>query len=246
MNPNMIRRKTLELAVEHGNGHIASAFSIVEILVALYDNVLTKDDKFILSKGHGCLSFYVVLREKGFNPTISGHPDIDVKNGIECTTGSLGHGLPVAVGMALAKKLKKEKGTIYVLLGDGESQEGTTWESLAIASHHKLGNLVVIVDKNNLQALGETRSILSLNSLREKVISFGCHSIRCNGHDVEKIGSALRDKCSSHNSLFVDFPKVVIADTVKGKGVSFMENRAEWHHRIPDERQLKLAYGELA
>jgi len=238
MIPNEIRRKTLDLAVEQCNGHIASAFSMVEILIALYDEVLTSDDKFILSKGHGCLSFYVVLREKGFNPTISGHPDIDVANGIECTTGSLGHGLPVGVGMALAKKLKGEKGTIYVLMGDGECQEGTTWESLLIASHHKLNNLVVIVDQNRLQALDRVEDILSLGELFKKFHSFGCYLTQCDGHNIDDIKK-------SFDARYESCPKVVIAHTVKGKGVSFMEDRAEWHNRSPNKKQLKQAYEEL-
>ncbi|KKK81863.1 hypothetical protein LCGC14_2809120, partial [marine sediment metagenome] len=145
--PKEIRREILEMAMETGINHIASSLSVVEILCVLF-SIAGDNDKIILSKGHGCLGYYILLQEKGYNPPLKAHPDIDIKNGIECTTGSLGHGLPIAVGMALAKKIKKEEGNIYVLMGDGECQEGTTWESLLIAHQHKLDNLFLFVDYN--------------------------------------------------------------------------------------------------
>jgi len=232
-----IRMEALDLAIESGNGHLASAFSIVEILIAL-EETLKERDRFILSKGHGCLSFYVWLRRRGFNPTISGHPDIQTSEGIECTTGSLGHGLPIGVGMAFAKKLKAEEGNIYVLMGDGEMQEGTTWESLLLASHHKLDNLTVIVDCNGLQSLGKTDDILSLGNLPDKLTAFGCFVVEADGHNVEDIGLALR--------YITLKPKVIIAHTTKGKGISFMEDNPVWHNRLPEGEQLVKAYKELA
>ena len=185
-----LRRETFDLAIEHNAGHLASAFSIIEILIAL-DEVLKEHDKFILSKGHGCLSFYIALRHKGFNPIISEHPDIQVEQGIECTTGSLGHGLPIGLGMAFAKKFKKDDGRIYVLMSDGECQEGTTWESLLLASHHKLDNLVSIVDHNKLQALGRIEEILSLGNLMDKFTAFGCDVSEVDGHSPTEIIKAL-------------------------------------------------------
>ncbi len=231
-----IRRETLDLAMETGEEHLASAFSTVEILLAL-DEVLKEHDKFILSKGHGCLSFYIMLRQKGFNPTISGHPDIEVSQGIECTTGSLGHGLPIGVGMAFAKKFKKEEGRVYVLMSDGECQEGTTWESLSLASHHKLDNLTMIIDHNKLQALGRIDDILSLGDLNNKFAAFGCYVSEVDGHYPPEIIESLERE--------VNKPKIIIAHTIKGKGLSFAENNPIWHNRLPEGEQLKQAYKEL-
>ena len=231
-----IRKETLDLAVEIGGGHLAPAFSMVEILVAL-DSVLQKQDRFILSKGHGCLSFYIFLRQRGYNPTISEHPDIEIDQGVECTTGSLGHGLPIGVGMAFARKFKKEDGTIYVLMSDGECQEGTTWESLLLASHHKLDNLRIIIDHNKLQALDRIETILSLADLKNKFMAFNCDVTEVDGHMPEKIIEALQKKSNK--------PGIIIAHTVKGKGMSFAENDPIWHNRLPAGEQLKQAYREL-
>ena len=232
-----LRKETLDLAMEIECGHLAPAFSMVEILVAL-ETVLNKDDKFILSKGHGCLSFYIALRQRGFAPIISEHPDIQVEQGIECTTGSLGHGLPIGVGMAFAKKFKKEAGTVYVLMGDGECQEGTTWESLLLASHHKLTNLTIIIDYNKLQALGSIEGILSLENLNDKFSAFGSYVLEVDGHCFPEIIDALNKE--------VNKPRVIIAHTIKGKGMSFAENIPGWHTRLPEGEQLKQAYRELA
>jgi transketolase len=232
-----IRRETLDLAVEINAGHLAPAFSIVEILIAL-DEVLHKPDKFILSKGHGCLSFYILLRQKGLQPSLSEHPDMDVAQGIECTTGSLGHGLPMGVGMAFARKLKKEAGRIYVLMSDGECQEGTTWESLLLASHHRLDNLTAIIDHNKLQALGRIEDILSLGNLRDKFAAFGWHVSEVDGHNTSEIIEALKIEANQ--------PRIIIAHTVKGKGFSSAENNPIWHNRLPEGEQRQQAYRELA
>ena len=179
-----------------------------------------------------------MLRERGYNPKIQGHPDLDEQNRIFCTTGSLGHGFPLAVGMAIARKLKNQKGRIYVLIGDGECQEGTTWESSLIASHHKLDNLVVIVDYNKLQALDATENILSLGNLRNKFEAFGFNVIEVDGHDINAITEALKTELQN-------IPLLIIANTIKGKGVSFMENNPIWHGRRPTQERLQQAYEEL-
>ena len=235
--PREIRREILELAMETGINHIASSLSIVEILYVLF-SITGENDKIILSKGHGCLGYYILLREKGYNPPLKAHPDIDIENGIECTTGSLGHGLPIGVGMAIAKKLKEEEGTIYVIVGDGECQEGTTWESAMIASHNKLDNLCIIVDRNGLQALCCTENATSLGSLVGKFSAFGFNASVENGHNIGQLEHAICARSSE--------PKAIIAHTVKGKGISFMENNAIFHARLPNSEELKIAHKELA
>lgn len=233
-----LRRDVLDLSVKMGDGHLGGSFSEIEILISLYDNILKSEDKFILSKGHCCYPLYVLLREQGYSPKISGHPDIDEKNGIWCTTGSLGHGLPIGVGMALARKKQNKKGQIYVLMGDGECQEGTIWESSLIASKYKLNNLTAIIDRNKLQALGETEKILPLNNLKNKFESFGWYTSEVNGHDISKLTKILGERVSKA-------PHMVIANTIKGKGVSYMENNPEWHGRRITFERVKQAYEEL-
>lgn len=232
------RRKILQLAAESNEGHIASAFSIVETLIAINQFFNQTQDRLILSKGHACLSLYIHLMQQGYHPKITGHPDIDRENGVSCTTGSLGHGLPIATGMALAMKLKDLAGNVYVIMGDGECNEGTLWESLLIATHHNLSNLTIIIDNNRLQAIDLTRNILSMNSLRDKFLAFNCATYEVDGHSVEDISKLLMIPQSTT-------PKIIIAHTIKGKGLSFMENRAEWHNRIPNSKQMKRADREL-
>lgn len=235
-----IRKKILEMAINHNDGHIASAYSGVEILTCLYENIMVNEDKFILSKGHGCLVLYAILVHKGFCPKYSGHPDIDEKNGIFCTTGSLGHGLPIAVGMAIARKYLKKNSHIFVMLGDGECQEGTTWESLNLAKHFKLDNLTIIIDNNKLQALDSIKKIISEDNLYEKFKVFGCNVFEIEGHNYDDILNSL-----SSSTIKKDMPRAIIADTIKGKGLSFMEGKPEWHSRIPEGELLKRAYEEL-
>jgi len=233
-----LRKETLDLSMKTGEGHLGGSYSTIETLISLYDEVLKPQDTFILSKGHVCYPYYILLQEQGYNPKISGHPDIDVENGIPCTTGSLGHGLPIGIGMALAGKVKKEKGDIYVLMGDGECQEGTIWESALIAPHHKLDNLIGIVDRNDLQALDNTENILSLGNLGKKFREFGWHVSEIDGHNFNEIIPALKYR-------EIGKPHMIIANTVKGKGVSYMENNPKWHVRLPNEDELKQAYREL-
>ncbi len=235
---NELRRKVLELGIEIGEAHFGGSFSEIEILISLYNKILEPEDKFILSKGHACYPLYILLKEKGYNPKISAHPDLDIENGIYATTGSLGHGLPMGVGMALARKLKNKLGRIYVLISDGECQEGTTWESAQIAAHHKLDNLTVIVDHNKLQALQKIEGVQSLGDLKNKFEVFGWQTIEINGHNFQEILNALLNKSFGR-------PQIIIAHTIKGKGISYMENDPKWHTRLPTEEELKQAYEEL-
>lgn len=232
-----LRRKVLDLSIKEGEAHLGGSFSEIEILISLYDKILQPEDKFILSKGHASTPFYLLLREKGYNPIIQTHPDLDEKNGIYATTGSLGHGLPIAAGMALARKMRNKQGKIYVLLGDGECQEGAIWETADIACHYQLDNLVAIVDNNKLQALSEIKDISSI-FLESKFKAFGWYTEEIDGHDFKKIIPALQ-------RTQLGKPRMIIADTIKGKGISYMENIPKWHTGIPNEEELKNAYEEL-
>jgi len=236
----ILRNEIIKISSETGIGHLSGSFSVVEILVALYLERSKENDKIILSKGHGCLGLYPLLREKGFNPVVKAHPDIDEEHGIACTTGSLGHGLPIAVGMAFAKKYKKEEGHIFVILGDGECQEGTIWESLNLARKFKLDNLTIIVDYNKLQALDSVKETIGETNLKGKFESFGCNTFEIDGHDFEAIL-----KSTAAKSIKVNLPRAIIAHTIKGKGVSFMENKAEWHTRLMNDDEMRKAYDEL-
>jgi len=256
-----IRRTVLEMVFRTESPHIGSSFSIVEILVALYFKVLnispdsTFDparDRFILSKGHACLALYAILAERGFiskddldgfainGGTFEQHPNIDLIRGIEVSTGSLGHGLSIATGMALAGKAEGSEYKVYALLSDGELNEGSVWEAIMFAGHHELSNLVALVDYNKIQALGFTRDILNLEPLTEKWRCFGWDVQEIDGHSFAEIFSAL------DSSSFSKKPKVIILNTVKGKGVSFMENQLLWHYRSPDQEEYKRAIEELS
>lgn len=232
-----LRRKVLELSLEKGEAHLGGSFSIIEILISLYDKVLTDEDKFILSKGHSCFPLYLLLREKGYNPKITTHPDIDIENGISCTTGSLGHGLPIGAGMAFARKFQKKSGKIYVLMGDGECQEGTLYETIPLASKYELNNLTIIIDNNKLQALDKIEEVSPIN-LKEVFAVLGGEVYEINGHSFPEIISTLELKNYKK-------PKIIIANTVKGKGLSYMENDPKWHTRLPNPEELKQAYEEL-
>ncbi len=232
-----LRKKVLDLSLDSGLAHLAGSFSMIELLVSIYDHILKEEDKFILSKGHACLPYYAILRERGYNPQLHGHPELDPENGIHCTTGSLGHGLPIAVGMAMARKFKKQNGRIYVMMSDGECQEGTTWESSLIASRFKLDNLTAIVDNNKIQATDWVYKILPLGDLRKKFESFGWYVVEINGHDFNEIIPALRETPKTNY--------MIIANTKKGKGVSYIENNPEWHAKKPTQERLAKAYEEL-
>jgi len=257
-----IRKQTLDMVHRTGSGHIGTALSIVEILVALYFKCLnvypedperTDRDRFILSKGHGCASLYATLTQKGFlsmevldgyaldGGTLEQHPTRDVNKGIEVSTGSLGHGLSIGCGMALSAKHDESKHRIFALMSDGEMDEGSVWEAVMFASHHKLDNLIAIVDYNKLQALGKTNEVLNLEPLAQKWDSFGWATQEIDGHNFEQIISTLGKIPFEQNK-----PSVIIAHTVKGKGISFMENKVLWHYRCPDEAEYTKALKELS
>lgn len=233
-----IRKLIIKAAYNAGHGHIPSAMSIVEIIVAIHD-VKNKDDVFILSKGHGCLAYYSYLCYKGKiklnnllnfgkkNSILGGHPDKNKIKDVYASTGSLGHGLPIAIGTALAKKIKKQPGKVFCLIGDGESNEGSIWESFNIAKNLNLNNLVCIIDNNKSQI----RSLPSTN-LYQKLSSFGWGVQEINGHDLEE----LKFNCI----LTSEKPQVIIANTIKGKGIKEIEdNMFAWHHRAPNEEEYK-------
>ena len=234
-----LRRETFELSLANGGYHFGGCFSPIEIIVALFYNVLSAQDKFILSKGHACWPLYAILRERGFNPKLEGHPSRDPANGIDCTTGSEGHGLPMGLGMALARKLTDAPGQIYVLMGDGECQEGTTWEALLTAAHRKLNNVTAIVDNNGIQGSGFVNDILPIVALARTAEAAGWCVSSINGHDFGEIIPALTLRCAPR-------PHLIVARTVKGKGVSYMENKPEWHAKFPDAAQQAKARKELA
>ena len=232
-----VRRDLIKLSKANGGYHYGGSFSCVEILIALFDNVLSDIDTFILSKGHACWGYYILLKEMGYNPKLEGHPTRDPHNGIPCTTGSMGHGLPTGIGIAMAKKIKGEAGKVYVLVGDGECQEGTTWESLLIAGYHELENLIVIVDNNKIQGSGRTEDVISVSNLRVVSSSCGWGASEMDGHNIEVMVNKL--------NLISPIPRFIIANTIKGKGVSFMENKSEWHSKWLDDEHEKLAMEEL-
>lgn len=233
-----LRLGVIDLAYRRNEGHIGGALSMMDIMTYLFYFNMKINDKFILSKGHACLPYFLILKDKGYNPKIAGHPERDISNGIEITSGSLGHGLPLAAGMALSRKIKGENGNIIVIMSDAECQEGTTWESLLISSHHNLNNLIIIIDYNNLQTLGKTSEILSLGDFETICKGIGLDVVRINGHSFKEIDYAFsREKKNK--------PRLIIADTIKGKGVSFMENVPMWHTKIPDTEQLKKVMDEL-
>jgi transketolase len=237
-------------------GHIGSTMSLVEILRVLYDDVMTYDpkeprgatrDRLILSKGHGCIALYVMLADKGFFPEeelatfcryssiLGGHPEYGHVPGVEASTGSLGHGLAIGVGMAYAGRLQGLTHRIFVIVGDGEIDEGSIWESALAAGHHKLSNLTVIVDYNKLQSFGAVAGIWDLEPMAAKWEAFGFECVEVDGHDVDQLKAALARPSPEGK------PRAVVAHTVKGRGVAFAEGNPSWHHKAslkPDDIAL--------
>ena len=244
-----IRKSILRVSSSSKTSHVGSALSCVDIIMVLYKYFIKKNNIFILSKGHACLAYYCVLEKFGFisskilksygknNSILMSHVSHKVP-GVEFSTGSLGHGLPFATGRALAEKIDKTNNNIYVLISDGELNEGTTWESLLFASFHKLDNLFVVIDYNKIQSLDLTENILKLEPLNKKFKSFNCNVLNIDGHSIEQIYRSLSKKNKNK-------PCIIIANTIKGKGVSYMENKIEWHYKYPDKNKLKLAIKEL-
>ncbi len=253
-----LRKKIVDMICKGKEGHIPSSFSIIDILNYLYEKVLTYDssnpkwskrDYFILSKGHGAATLYIILRKFGFidddiinlysqvDGILGGHPDVTKVPGVEASTGSLGHGFPISAGLALGLKIQNMKNRVFCLLGDGECNEGTIWETAMVAKNLQLGNLVAIVDFN-----GSAAQILPVDPFRKKWEAFGWETYEIDGHNLQEIDSVF-------SNLKYDIkgnPKVIIAHTLKGKGVSFIEGHGKWHHRIPNEEELNRIFLELA
>jgi transketolase len=244
-----IRTNILNFTYKAKSSHIGSSLSIVEILAVLYNRVLKKKDRFILSKGHAALALYCTLFEFkiisqktlntfGSNNTLlMNHVSHKVK-GVEFSTGSLGHGLPVAVGKALKFKINKESNKVFVLLSDGEMNEGTTWESLMFASHHNLDNLNIIIDYNKIQSMDFVKKVINIEPLKSKLLAFGCNVYEVNGHNTIELNKLLTKKNKKK-------PRVIIAHTTKGKGISFMENNNLWHYKNPNKQELELGLKEI-
>lgn len=257
---NRMRLNVLKMVHSAKSSHIGSCFSVVDMIAVLYDGVMNYDandpkwserDRLIMSKGHAAAAFYSALAEKGFFPAdylssygkngtlLQGHLSHGVP-GVEISTGSLGHGLPIACGMALAAKHDEKKHRVYVILSDGECDEGTIWEAALFAAQHKLSNLTVIIDYNKFQACGRIKDILDLEPFAEKWRAFRWNVTECDGHDHQALTSAFMQTSAQSAS-----PNVIIAHTIKGKGVSFMEDQLSWHYRSPDDATLAEAIKEL-
>lgn len=257
-----LRKKIFLTAYKSGIGvHLASAFSVIDVLYVLYcKKVLNchaetpweeSRDRLIMSKGHASLALYVVLNEAGFlsdeelstfcqpGSHLGGEPKLGAAPGLEASTGSLGHGLSFAVGIAMACKINRYDNRVYVVLGDGECQEGSIWEAVMSAVKFKLDNLVVIMDDNRLQAMDTVEEIMGISSWKERWEAFGFDVEEINGHDLEEIESSLRKPNSP------DKPRLIISHTIKGKGVSFMEGVPIWHYRMPNEEELEIVKTEL-
>lgn len=257
-----LRKDTVRMIVEGKGGHIGGDMSVMEILVALYfeqmnigpENMDDPDrDRFVMSKGHSVESYYAVLAKKGFFDTEEvigqfskfgspyiGHPNNKLP-GIEMNSGSLGHGLPVCVGMALAGKMNGQDYRVYTAMGDGELAEGSVWEGAMAASHYGLDNLCAVVDRNRLQISGDTERVMSHDDLHERFKSFGWHVIDvADGNDIDQLNAAFEEAKTIKGK-----PTMLIANTVKGKGSAVMENKANWHHKVPTADELKQIFSDF-
>lgn len=258
-----LRQDVVDMIVNGKGGHIGGDMSVMDTLVTLYfkemnisvDNSNTKDhDHFIMSKGHSVEALYAVLAEKGFFPIervlkefsqfgsmFIGHPNNKLP-GIEMNSGALGHGLPVAVGMAIAERMNKSKNRVYVVMGDGELAEGSVWEGAMSGANYRLDNLCAIIDRNRLQISGSTEDVMALDDLHRKWDSFGWHVIDVDdGNDIEKLARAFEE-----SRMVKGKPSVLIANTIKGKGSSVMENKAAWHHHVPSAEEYEQIKKDLA
>jgi transketolase len=256
----VIRTDIVKMIHAAGSGHPGGSLSATDILTALYFNVLEIDpghpkskqrDRFILSKGHCCPVLYACLARRGFfdveelgtlrkfGSKLQGHPDMNKCPGVEMSAGSLGNGIGCAVGMAIAAKVRHENHKIFVMLGDGECQEGSVWEAAMCGAHHRLANLIAIVDVNRLQIIDTTENIMRVEPLADKWRSFGWKVLTMDGHDMEEILDTL------NYARRIDGPTAILASTVKGKGVSFMEDVFKWHGAAPNDKELGAALSEL-
>jgi len=257
-----LRVDILEMLCEAGSGHSGGSLSIADVFSYLYfsgelkldpKNPLMKDrDRVVLSKGHACPVLYAALIEKGYidrsnlktlrkyGSILQGHPDMKKVPGVEMSTGSLGQGLSAGVGMALGLRLDNLSSNVFVIIGDGEIEEGQIWEAAMAAAHYKLGNLIGILDKNGLQIDGFTKDIMNSEPVVDKWRAFGWYVIEINGHDFEEIDSAIKKA-----KEIVNQPAMIIAHTIKGKGVSFMENQCGWHGKAPSVEEKEKAIAEI-
>jgi len=254
-----MRVNILKMINTANSGHPGGSLSAVEIVTYLYFKEMNIEsptdenrDRFILSKGHAAPVLYSVLAEKGFldknllgtlrqiNSKLQGHPDMRKVKGVEASTGSLGQGLAIANGIALVNKLDKKDSRVFVLLGDGEIQEGMIWEAAMLSSHYNLDNLTAILDHNGLQIDGKNDDVMKVEPLDQKWEAFGWHVIKANGHDFSSLEKAFEERKTIKNK-----PVIIIAETVKGKGVSFMEDKAGWHGKAPNEDELNIALKEV-
>ncbi len=262
-----MRISILKMIYNAQSGHLGGSFSAVELLLTLYKKILKHDkawdkskdfatrDRFILSKGHASATLYCVLAEEGyfdkselmtfrkFGAKLQGHPCSRRVRGVEVSTGSLGQGLSIACGMALGLKLDKIDSFVYAYLGDGEMQEGQVYEAMMTAGHHKLDNLIAIVDRNAYQIDGHTECVMSIDPLEKKFQSFGWQTLEVDGHNIERILEVYEK--AKEIAVKNKKPVAILANTVKGKGVSFMENTAAWHGKAPNKEQFEAALKEL-
>ena len=256
-----LKKKILEISYKKRAHHIGSCLSCIDILTALYfgfikikKNQIKKNDRFIMSKGHAALSYYLVLMKLKFfsekflvneyladNGKLGGHPDMNKKLGIDFSSGSLGNGISVAAGMAYAYKADKQKNKVFTLIGDGECNEGIVWETALFAGHNKLNNLFVIIDYNKLQGFGSTNKILNLEPLKSKFQSFNWNVDQVDGHNVKQIIKSLNKLNNKKNKK----PNLIIANTIKGKGVKFMENKFESHYEVLDTSKYNISIKNL-
>ena len=256
-----IREDILTMLNKAGSGHTGGSLSIVDILVALYytpnlnvnpENFTKRErDKFILSKGHGCPALYAVLADRGFFPKkelstlrklgsrLQGHPQLGLP-GVEISSGSLGQGLSVSVGIALADRIDGIDAKVFCLMGDGETNEGQVWEAAMTAAHYKLDNLCAIIDFNKLQIDGFCCEVMNLGEYKNKWTSFGWDAVEVDGHDIEELIKVIEEVKQIKGK-----PQIIVAHTIKGKGVSFIENKVEWHGIAPKDEELKKALIEL-
>lgn len=256
-----IRGDLVKLSHDTKTQHLGGSLSCVDIMVAAYWAVMeidppnyqdTKRDRLILSKGHAASTLFVTLAKRGyFSPdllktyaspgsVLEEHPNLNCVPGVEASTGSLGHGLPIGLGMALAGRIQEQKYRVFVVMSDGECNEGSVWEAAMFAPAHSLDNVVVVVDYNRWQATGRSNEVMALQSLSAKWESFGWSTYEVDGHDIESLVKVLRKTPDGSGK-----PVAVIAHTVKGKGVSFMEDDNNWHYRVPTPEEVVMAYKEL-
>lgn len=257
-----IRKDIIKMLTESGSGHPGGSLSAVEIMTTLYFNEMNVDpknpkdpnrDRFVLSKGHAAPVLYSVLAEKGYfnkeelmglrkiGAMLQGHPNMTYIPGVDMSTGSLGQGISAAVGMALAGKLDEKDYRVYVLLGDGELEEGQVWEASMSAAHYKLDNLTAFVDYNGLQIDGDVEEVMNPNPIADKFVAFGWNVIYLeDGHDLVGIKNAIEE-----GKKVKDKPTMIVCKTIKGKGVSFMENEAGWHGSTPNKEQCEQALSEI-